>query len=91
MASPAGQGHSVMIHADAKLYSGLFDGDQNAVVALDPKRKAYVHLIQGSLDVNGQTLSAGDALFIQDETQIQISNGKSAEVLVFDLSAEWFN
>ena len=88
VASPAGQGHSVMIHADAKLYSGLFDGDQNAVVALDPKRKAYVHLIQGSLDVNGQTLSAGDALFIQDETQIQISNGKSAEVLVFDLSAE---
>ena len=88
VASPAGQGHSVMIHADAKLYSGLFDGDQNADVALDPKRKAYVHLIQGSLDVNGQTLSAGDALFIQDETQIQISNGKSAEVLVFDLSAE---
>ena len=88
VASPSGQDHSVMIHADAKLYSGLFDGDQNTLLALDPKRKAYVHLIQGTLDVNGQTLNAGDALFIQDETQIQISNGKSAEVLVFDLSAE---
>jgi redox-sensitive bicupin YhaK (pirin superfamily) len=88
VASPSGQGHSVLIHADAYLYSGLFDGDQTALLALDPKRKAYVHLIQGSLEVNGLTLTAGDALFIQDETQIQISNGKSAEVLVFDLSAE---
>ena len=87
VASPDGQDYSVMIHADAKLYSGLFDGDQSAKLALDPKRKAYVHLIRGSLDVNGQTLSDGDALFIQDETQLEITNGKNAEVLVFDLSA----
>ena len=87
VASPSGQAHSVMIHADAKLYSGLFDGNQSAHLTLDPTRKAYVHLIQGALDVNGQTLNAGDALFIQDETQLSISNGKSAEVLVFDLSA----
>lgn len=87
VASPSGQDHSVMIHADAKLYSGLFDGIQSAHLTLDPTRKAYVHLIQGVLDVNGQTLNAGDALFIQDETQLSISNGKSAEVLVFDLSA----
>ena len=87
VASPSGQDHSVMIHADAKLYSGLFDGNQSADLTLDPTRKAYVHLIQGALDVNGQTLNAGDALFIQDETQLSIYNGKSAEVLVFDLSA----
>ena len=87
VASPSGQDHSVMIHADAKLYSGLFDGNQSAHLTLNPTRKAYVHLIQGALDVNGQTLNAGDALFIQDETQLSISNGKSAEVLVFDLSA----
>ena len=87
VASPDGRDYSVMIHADAKLYSGLFDGDQGAKLVLDPKRKAYVHLIRGSLDVNGQTLSDGDALFIQDETQLEITNGKNAEVLVFDLSA----
>ena len=87
IASPAEQDNSVKIYADAKLYSGLFDGDQKAELALDPKRKAYVHLIRGSLDVNGQTLHDGDALFIQDETQLTIANGKNAEVLVFDLSA----
>jgi len=87
IASPTEQEHSVKLYADAKLYSGLFDGDQKAELALDPKRKAYVHLIRGSLEVNGQALSGGDALFIQDETQLAITNGKNAEVLVFDLSA----
>ena len=87
IASPTEQDNSVKIYADAKLYSGLFDGNQKAELALDSKRKAYVHLIRGSLDVNGQTLHDGDALFIQDETQLTIANGKNAEVLVFDLSA----
>ena len=87
VASPDGAEGSVKIFADAKLYAGLFDGQQLAQLQLDPKRKAYVHLIQGSLDVNGQTLGSGDALLIEAENQLVLSNGKSAEVLVFDLSA----
>ena len=87
VASPDGAKESVKIFADAKLYAGLFDGLQSAQLQLDPKRKAYVHLIQGSLDVNGQTLESGDALLIESENQLAISNGKSAEVLIFDLSA----
>ena len=87
VASPDGADGSVKIFADAKVYAGLFDGLQSAQLQLDPKRKAYVHLIQGSLVINGQTLEAGDALLIKDESHLEIANGKSAEVLVFDLSA----
>jgi redox-sensitive bicupin YhaK (pirin superfamily) len=87
IASPDAAQGSVKIFADARVYAGLFDGLQSAQLQLDPKRKAYVHLIQGSLDINSQTLKGGDALLIEAETQLAISNGKSAEVLVFDLSA----
>jgi redox-sensitive bicupin YhaK (pirin superfamily) len=87
VASPDGAEGSVKIFADAKIYAGLFDGQQFAQLQLDPKRKAYVHLIQGSLDINSQTLEGGDALLIEAESQLAISHGKSAEVLVFDLSA----
>ncbi len=87
VASPDGAEGSVKIFADAKVYAGLFDGLQTAQLQLDPKRKAYVHLIQGSLDINSQTLGGGDALLIKNESQLAIYNGKSAEVLVFDLSA----
>ena len=87
IASPTGNDGAVKIHADASVYAGIFNGPQTATVQLNPKRKAYVHLIRGSLDVNGQVLDSGDALLIQEEDRLAISNGKNAEVLVFDLSA----
>ena len=86
VASPDGENGSVKMHADAKLYAGLFEGAQTASLAIDPKRKAYVHLIKGSLEVNGHTLQGGDALMLADESNISIRNGHDAEVLVFDLS-----
>ncbi|APB98633.1 pirin family protein [Polynucleobacter asymbioticus] len=86
VASPEGNDGAVKIHADAKVYAGLFNGPQSATLQLDPKRKAYAHLIRGSLNVNGQPLSEGDALLIDGETQLKIDGGKDAEVLIFDLS-----
>jgi quercetin 2,3-dioxygenase len=85
IASPDGAGHSVKIHADAKLYAGLFDGEESTQLKLDSKRKAYAHLIQGELTVNGIALQGGDALLIDDEEDVLLSDGKNAEVLVFDL------
>lgn len=87
VASPDGAQDSVTIHADAALYSGLFDGEERAELALDPARKGYVHLIRGALVVNGQQLSAGDAVLLENESNITLTNGRDAEVLVFDLSA----
>lgn len=87
IASPDGAQDSVVIHADAALYSGLFRGDEHAELAIDPARKGYVHLVRGALEVNGQRLSAGDALMLENEDKITLSNGSDAEVLVFDLAA----
>ncbi len=86
VASRDGARGSVRINADAALYAGLFDGAESAELALDPKRKAYVHLIRGSLDVNGAQLAAGDAAALEGEARIVLSQGHDAEVLVFDLA-----
>jgi redox-sensitive bicupin YhaK (pirin superfamily) len=87
VASPDGAQGSVTIHADAALYAGLFDGRESAEIALDPARKSYVHLVRGSLDVNGLQLDSGDAVLLEGESRITLTNGKDAEVLVFDLAA----
>ncbi|MBK1889980.1 pirin family protein [Undibacterium sp. 14-3-2] len=87
VASPDGAQDSVAMNADAALYSGLFDGDEKAELILNPARKAYVHLIRGELEVNGQRISGGDAFKIENESKITLTNGKDAEVLVFDLTA----
>ena len=87
VASPDGAQGSVTVHADARLYAGLFDGAEATTLALDPARKAYVHLIRGELEVNGQKLVGGDAALLDQEERIELRAGKDAEVLVFDLAA----
>lgn len=88
IASPDGSGDSVKIHADAKIYAGLFNDNETAKVVFESQRKAYVHLIKGELKVNDLVLHGGDAVFIEGESGIQLSDGKNAEVLVFDLSQQ---
>ena len=87
IASGSGHEGSVRLHQDARVYAGLFDGAERASLALDATRLAYVHLARGSLAVNGQTLSAGDGLKVSDTASLQFSDGRGAEVLVFDLPA----
>ncbi|MFC7410496.1 pirin family protein [Hydrogenophaga atypica] len=86
VASRTGAEGSVSMNADAALYAGLFDGAEQAELALDPARKAYVHLVRGSLSVNGETLQGGDAALIEGQSRLALAQGQDAEVLVFDLA-----
>ena len=87
VASPDGADGSVTIHADARLYAGLLDGHEQATLSLNPQRKCYVHLVRGEIELNGVSLATGDAALISGENGLVLTRGKSAEVLVFDLSA----
>lgn len=87
IASPDGRDRSVSIHQDALVYAGLFDGGESARYDLRAGRVAYVHVVRGSADVNGHRLSAGDA--ITTDADVAIGQGHDAEVLVFDLPANW--
>ncbi|MDP4577329.1 MAG: pirin family protein [Burkholderiaceae bacterium] len=86
VASPVGADGLVSIHADASIYAGLFEPNEQARLELGPNRKAYVHLIRGTLTVNGVALSGGDALMLADEPMLRLSQGQGAEALVFDLA-----
>ncbi len=87
IASASPSGEAVKIHANASVYAGLFDGDEAASLSIDAQHKAYVHVVQGQLQVNGHSLSAGDALLLQGESHIDVREGQAAEVLVFDLAS----
>lgn len=84
IASQDGATGSVTLHQDARLYAGLFDGAERANLPLQKGRKAYVHVARGTVRVNGEALSAGDALKT-DAPAVEIEQGRDAEVLVFDL------
>lgn len=86
VAAPGGVGGAVTLNADARIWAGLFDGDEQAEVALPAGRLGYVHLARGELVVNGHALKAGDALKLDGEPSVRVEQGQGAEVLVFDLA-----
>jgi len=85
IASSDGREGSVTIHQDAAVYATLLDGEQAVTHAVAVGRRVYVHVARGEVVVNGQPLSAGDALMAEDERQLALEHGRGAEVLVFDL------
>jgi redox-sensitive bicupin YhaK (pirin superfamily) len=88
IASPDRAAGSVLIHQDARVYAGLFDGQERAQLALAPRHQAYVQVARGSITANGSVLEAGDALQVTDADTLVLENGRDAEVLVFDLTQE---
>ena len=86
--SPDGADGSLRMQQDARLYAGLFDGAEQASLALGDSRMAYVHVVRGALTVNGTPLEGGDALQLRDVDAVHLSHGRDAEVLVFDLIKE---
>jgi quercetin 2,3-dioxygenase len=81
IASPGGEDGSVRIAQQARIYAGRFDGAELARLAMTANRRAYVHVAQGSIDVNGMRLGPGDAA----TPELELAAGADAEVLVFDL------
>jgi hypothetical protein len=86
IASSDGRDSSVTIHQDAAVYAALIDGAERVTHPLAPQRKAYVHVARGTVSVNGNELSAGDALKASGESGVVIERGSDAEVLLFDLA-----
>jgi len=88
IASPDQSEGSVLIHQDARVYAGLLDGNESASLKVAPGRLIYVHVARGGVQANNVALEAGDALKLSDTEQLQLKDGRDAEVLVFDLPSE---
>jgi quercetin 2,3-dioxygenase len=86
LASPDGRDGSVTVHQDAELYATLLDDGQRVTHTLAPARRAWVQVVRGAVDVNGQALAAGDGAAISNEREAAITAlADGSEVLLFDL------
>jgi redox-sensitive bicupin YhaK (pirin superfamily) len=85
VASSDGTEGSVKIHQDARVYAGLFDGEEAAELELAPGRSGYLHVARGEIEIAGERLGAGDAAMVTDAQRVKLSAGRSAEVIAFDL------
>ena len=54
--------------------------------ALKSGRSGWVQLIEGELDLNGNTLRPGDGAAIQNENLLRLQASADAHFLLFDLN-----
>ncbi len=85
IASPDGADGSVRIHQNARLYASLLSAGERVEHAVAAQRRVYVHVVRGSVSVNGTRLNGGDAAKIDNEATVTLSDAKEAEILLFDL------
>lgn len=86
VASKSGRDGSIAIHQDADLHLAKLDEGQRVTHMLAPNRHAWMHVAEGSVTLNGQTLEGGDAAAISDESTLEIGGVTHAQVLLFDLN-----
>ena len=87
VASRGGDDGSVKINQDVKLYASILGADNEVRYDIVEGRHAWVQLISGSLDLNGETLSLGDGAAISEESSLNIrALTHNSEFLLFDLN-----
>src|SRR5690606_11850175 len=91
VASTDGADGSVRIHQDARVYATVLDGADEIVHTLADGRRAYLHVARGSVELNGQRLSAGDGARIERERELRLGRAQQAEVLLFTMDETRFS
>ena len=87
VASRGGDDGSVTINQDVRLYASILGKDENVSLELADGRHAWVQVISGSLDVNGETLNPGDGAAISEENLLNVKAlEEGSEFLLFDLN-----
>jgi redox-sensitive bicupin YhaK (pirin superfamily) len=85
--SPSGAEGSLATNTEALLYASLLAPEVERAYSLASDRIGYLFVASGSVEVEGETLAAGDGVAISANSGFRITGKDTAEVLLFDLPA----
>ena len=82
--SPDGRDGSVSVNQDVSLYASLLSAGEQ--VTSPPSRYAWLHVVKGAVEVNGERLTTGDAAAFTPDEHVELTSSDASEVLLFDLA-----
>lgn len=90
IASPRGEKNSLCINQNCKIFRSLLNAEKEISFLATSIHQYWLHIISGSLDINGELLSSGDGFGIKDETLRLKLRGCATETdfLLFELPAQ---
>lgn len=86
VASPGGEGGSLFIHQDARIYLSKLEAEASIEFEIPAGRHAWLQVLRGSVQTNGQTMDASDGAAVSEEPNITIRAATDAEIMLFDLA-----
>ena len=86
IASQDGRDDSVLVHQDVDLHAALLAAGDSLTHVPKPGRRIWIQIARGAIDVNGETMSAGDGAAIIGEKRLAIRGESDAEILLFDMA-----
>jgi len=82
-----GRDGSITIHQDIDLYAAALSEGDSVRYTFTPDRVGWMQVARGEVQLNDQTLSAGDGVAIAQESLITLQGiAQNAEVLLFDMA-----
>jgi len=84
--SKAGRDGSLPINQDADLYVAKLEAGNKVAHALKPARHGWLHVAEGEVKLNGDTLKGGDAAGFSEESRVELVAAAPSQVLLFDLN-----
>ena len=86
IASRDGREGSVTVHRDVDLYAAILNDGERIEFAPRSGRKVWVQVADGSIEINGNGLEAGDGAAVESAGSLSLRARSHAEVLVFDMA-----
>ena len=86
VASPDAAEGSLLIHQDARIFLSNIDEAEEVQHELAPERHAWLQVLRGGVELNGQPLEAGDGAAVSSEASLTLRARTPAEILLFDLA-----
>jgi len=87
VASRGGDDGSVPLNQVVRFYSSILGSGEDGSFDLAAGRNAWVQLISGSIDLNGERLEPGDGAAISEESSLKLKAlSDKSEFLLFDLN-----
>jgi len=81
-----GRDGSIVIHQDVELRAALLADGERVTHALAPHRSAWLQVVRGAVDIDGERLETGDGAGIRDDGTLAMDAvADRTELLLFDL------
>jgi quercetin 2,3-dioxygenase len=86
IASRNATGDSITVYQDVSMYASILNKNEEVSHEIVANRHAWIQVVKGNLEVNGELLNTGDGAAISNETLLKLTSLEDeTEFLLFDL------